>query len=94
MSVPRGRSLPPTPAAPHPGVCPLAWHPQPCTVLGVRGTEHVAPEEVPGGVGQPRTCSLVENNYLLGLFLVFFYFPNSQEQMSIFINPKEEIKSG
>ena len=81
------------PAAPHPGVCPLAWHPQPCAVLGVRGTEHAAPEEVPGGVGRPSTCSLV-NNYLLGLFLVLFFFPNSQEQMSIFINPKEEIKSG
>lgn len=26
--------------------------------------------------------------------LVFFFSRNSQEQMSIFINPKEEIKSG
>ena len=73
MSVPRGRPSPPMPAAPHPGVWPLAWHPQPCAVLGVRGTEHAAPEEVPGGVGRPCTCSLV-NNYLLGLFLVLFFF--------------------
>lgn len=45
-------------------------------------------------MGWPRTCSLVENNYLLGLFLVwFFFFPlTAKNKCQFLLTPKKKLR--